>query len=336
MIVIGLTGPNGSGKGVLADFLKVRSFVFHSLSDEIREELAARNVPVTRENLVRIGTELRAKEGTAVLAERVIAKLDRDRNHVVDSIRHPAEVEALRQFGGFTLLRVEASPELRFDRLKARAREGDPDTWDAFKALDVREAGSGDANAQQIRSVEEMADYVLVNDGTISEFEADSAALVSKLIGNFRRPGWDEYCMSIARVVASRSNCVKRKVGAVIVKDKRIISTGYNGTPRGTKNCNEGGCPRCQALGATGENLSECLCSHAEENAITQAAYHGTSVKDAIIFTTYSSCLLCTKMIINSGISELIYGSAYTLQNTAIQLLHEAGVKVRQLRPEEF
>ncbi|OGP86983.1 MAG: cytidine deaminase [Deltaproteobacteria bacterium RBG_13_65_10] len=155
-------------------------------------------------------------------------------------------------------------------------------------------------------------------------------------MGNFRRPGWDEYFMGIAKVVASRSNCVKRKVAAIIVKDKRVISTGYNGTPRGTKNCNEGGCPRCNALTVSGANLDECLCSHAEENAITQAAYHGTSVKGAVLYSTYSPCLLCTKMIINSGITEVIYNVAYALPETSIRLLHEAGVKVRQLRGDEF
>ena len=83
--------------------------------------------------------------------------------------------------------------------------------------------------------------------------------------------------MSIARVVASRSNCVKRKVAAVITRDRRIISTGYNGTPRGTRNCNEGGCPRCNGFAEGGTRLDECLCSHGEENAITQAAYHGVT-----------------------------------------------------------
>jgi dCMP deaminase len=331
MVLIGLTGPNGAGKGVLAEFLKARSFLYLSLSDEIRAELESRNVPVTRDNLVRVGTELRERHGPAVLADRVLAKLSPDRNYVIDSIRHPAEVDALRGHGGFTLLQVEASPEVRFERLKARGRESDPKAWKAFLKLDAREAGSAGASAQQVEAVARLANHIIVNEGTIGEFQAAAAALVSKLIGNFKRPGWDEYFMGIAKVVASRSNCVKRKVAAIIVKDKRIISTGYNGTPRGTKNCNEGGCPRCQALDVTGARLEECLCSHAEENALTQAAYHGTPVKGAVLYTTYSSCLLCTKMIINAGISELVYGAAYSIQDTAVHLLQEAGVKVRQL-----
>ncbi|MDD5023287.1 MAG: cytidine/deoxycytidylate deaminase family protein [Candidatus ainarchaeum sp.] len=144
------------------------------------------------------------------------------------------------------------------------------------------------------------------------------------------RPTWDEYFMNIAKAVASRSNCVKRKVAAIIVRDKRIISTGYNGTPRGTKNCNEGGCPRCNSFSESGKNLEECLCSHGEENSIVQAAYHGISVKDSTIYTTFSPCLLCTKMIINSGIKEVVYNSKYPLGESALKLLKEAGVKARE------
>jgi dCMP deaminase len=336
MVIIGLTGPNGSGKGVLAEFLVQRSFVYRSLSDVIREELARRGLPVTRDNLVRVGTELRSAHGPAVLAERVLGSLEPDRNYVIDSIRHPAEVEALRRGGNFTLLQVDAPPRVRFDRLKARGRESDPRAWKDFVALDAKESGSSDEAAQQMDAVARMADHALVNDGSIEEFEGAAGALLSRIVGNFKRPSWDEYFMAIAKVVASRSNCVKRKVAAIIVKDKRVISTGYNGTPRGTKNCNEGGCPRCNALGVSGTNLDECLCSHAEENAITQAAYHGTSVKDGVIYSTYSPCLLCTKMIINSGMSEVVYNVAYTISEPSIHLLHEAGVKVRQLRADEF
>ena len=103
------------------------------------------------------------------------------------------------------------------------------------------------------------------------------------------RPDWDEYFMEIAKVVALRSNCSRRHVAAVIVKDKRIISTGYNGTPRGIKNCNEGGCPRCSGHAPSGTGLEECICSHGEENAIVQAAYHGICVKDATLYTTFTS-----------------------------------------------
>ena len=149
------------------------------------------------------------------------------------------------------------------------------------------------------------------------------------------RPDWDTYFMQIAEMVAKRSNCSRRHVAAVIVKDKRIISTGYNGTPRGIKNCNEGGCPRCASNAPSGTHLGECLCSHGEENAIVQAAYHGISVKESTLYTTYSPCLLCAKMIINAGIVEVVYHQRYSIDDVSMSLLAEAGVKVRALGPED-
>ena len=147
----------------------------------------------------------------------------------------------------------------------------------------------------------------------------------------FKRPDWDHYFMKIAQVVAVRGNCSRRQVAAVIVKDCRIISTGYNGTPRGIKNCFDGGCPRCSSDTPSGHDLGSCVCCHAEENAIVQAAYHGISIKDATLYTTFSPCLLCSKMIINSGIKEVVYHQEYTIANQAFDLLHEAGVIVRPL-----
>lgn len=148
---------------------------------------------------------------------------------------------------------------------------------------------------------------------------------------NTPRPDWDTYFMDIAEMASRRSNCTRRHVAAVIVRDRRIISTGYNGTPRGVKNCNEGGCPRCNSNVPSGSGLTECLCSHAEENAIVQAAYHGIAVKDSTLYTTYSPCLLCAKMIINSGIREVVYRRHYSIDDVSMRLLNEAGVVVRSI-----
>ena len=146
----------------------------------------------------------------------------------------------------------------------------------------------------------------------------------------FHRPDWDTYFMDIAKVVATRGNCLRRQVAAVIVKDTRIISTGYNGTPRGITNCCDGGCARCASDSPSGADLGECICSHAEENAIAQAAYHGISIKDSTIYCTVSPCLLCTKMIVNSGIAEVVYEDEYHFGNQTKALLEQAGVKCRR------
>jgi dCMP deaminase len=330
-MLIGLTGRNAAGKGEVAEYLKKKSFYYHSLSDVIRDEIRSRGLQPTREILIRVGNELRQKFGPQILAERVLAKVENDRNYIIDSIRNPSEVEAFRAAKNFKLVQVTAPVEVRFERTLLRNRESDPDTLPQFIEMEQREA-IGDPTSQNLIAVESMADETLTNDGSLDQLHEQIDRLISKLLQGVKRPDWDHYFMDIAKVVASRSNCIKRKVAAIIVRDKRVISTGYNGTPRGTRNCNEGGCPRCNSLAVSGTKLDECLCSHGEENAIVQASYHGVSLKDATIYSTFAPCLMCAKMIINSGIREVIFNMEYPLNESAFKLFEEAGVFVRKLR----
>ena len=329
-MILGVSGLNGAGKGEVVGFLQARSFYALSLSDVIRETLREQGLEESRERMIVTGTAIREREGPGALAHRL--KLASDRNYVIDSIRHPAEVEVLRQRSErFRLIWVEADIEVRLERIRARGRSGDPTTLEVLQDLEGREYASGDPAAQQLRAVGELADFRVENGETLEALHACVQRILERT-SFFERPSWDEYFMSIARVVASRSNCVKRKVAAVITQDRRIISTGYNGTPRGVRNCNEGGCPRCNSFAEGGTRLDECLCSHGEENAITQAAYHGVSVRGATLYTTFCPCLICTKMIINAGISEVAYTAEYPLGQLSRDLLREAGVKVRQVR----
>ena len=332
-MLIGLTGRNAAGKGEVARYLQKKSFYYYSLSDAIRDEIRSRGEEPTRERLIIVGNELRQRFGAKVLAERTLAKIEDDKHYVIDSIRNPAEVNAFREAKHFKLLRIEAPADVRFHRILNRQRESDPKTMEEFVALENREA-EGDDTSQNLVKVELMADYALTNDGTLEKLYPQIDALLLRVLKEIQRPSWDEYFMNIAKVVASRSNCMKRKVAAIIVKDKRVISTGYNGTPRGTRNCNEGGCPRCNSLAASGTALDECLCSHGEENAIVQASYHGVSVKDAIIYTTFAPCLQCAKMIINAGLREVVYNQEYPLNDSAFRLFQEAGVFIRRLKVE--
>ncbi|MDD4102005.1 MAG: dCMP deaminase family protein [Kiritimatiellae bacterium] len=144
------------------------------------------------------------------------------------------------------------------------------------------------------------------------------------------RPDWDTYFMEIAQVTATRANCLRRKVAAVVVSENRIISTGYNGTPRGVTNCFAGGCARCAGTAPSGSSLEECICVHAEQNAICQAAYYGIRLAGSTIYVTISPCLTCAKMIINAGIREVVYGGDYAFTAQAERLLKEAGVKCRR------
>lgn len=153
---------------------------------------------------------------------------------------------------------------------------------------------------------------------------------MSQHTNSFHRPDWDTYFMDIAHVVARRGNCLRRQVAAIIVKDNRIVSTGYNGTPRGITNCCEGGCPRCASDAPSGTDLGECICAHAEENAIGQAAYHGIATHGAMLYCTLSPCLICAKMIINAGIAEVVYEDEYEFSDQTRKLLTTAGVGCRK------
>jgi dCMP deaminase len=330
-MLIGLTGRNAAGKGEVARYLQKKSFYYYSLSDAIRDEIRSRGDEPTRERLIIVGNELRQRYGSKILAERILAKIEDDKHYVIDSIRNPAEVDAFRAAKHFKLIRVEAPADVRFKRILSRQRESDPKTLEEFIALENREA-EGDDTSQNLVKVELMADYSVANDGLLEKLYPQIDQLLIKVLKEVQRPSWDEYFMDIAKVVASRSNCMKRKVAAIIVRDKRVVSTGYNGTPRGTRNCNEGGCPRCNNLAASGTALDECLCSHGEENAIVQASYHGVSLKDGVIYTTFAPCLQCAKMIINSEIREVIYNMDYPLNDAAFRLFQQAGVFIRKLK----
>jgi dCMP deaminase len=333
-MIIGVSGLNGAGKGEFVKYLAERSFYVHSLSDVIRDELARRGEEESRERMIETGNELRRRGGPGALAEGLVAKLLPDRNYAIDSIRHPAEVEVLRHFASdFHLVWVDAELEVRFERMLRRNRPGDPQNLDQMRELENRELANDADSGQQLLAVKELADFEVRNDAGFPElYESIHSVFRESLF--FERPSWDQYFMSIARVVSSRSNCVKRKVAAVVTLDRRIISTGYNGTPRGTRNCNEGGCPRCNDLAPGGTGLADCVCSHGEENAIIQAAFHGVSLQGSTLYTTFSPCLQCTKMIINAGLDEVVYNSSYPLGGISLDLLAEAGVKVRQVSLE--
>jgi dCMP deaminase len=332
MIIIGLTGRNAAGKTTAGEALGRRGFSYLSLSDVIREEARRRGLEPLRENLTALGNELREKHGPGALAELTIARMQPDRNYAVDSIRHPAEVMALKKAGSFSLFHVFAPLEARFARSMERARPGDAQTLQDFILQEEREFASSNVASQQLLETERLADRRIDNDGTLDDFTTRLESTLRELAVSFARPSWDQYFMDIAKQVAARSNCMKRQVAAVVVSEKRIISTGYNGTPRGVKNCNEGGCPRCNGFSESGRNLEECLCSHGEENAIVQASYHGIAIRDATLYTTYSPCLMCSKMIINAGIRKVVYNEAYPLNDTATAMLKEAGVTLVRLK----
>lgn len=332
-MIIGVTGGFCSGKDTLAEFLEKKSFYHISLSDIIRDEIRHRRRKVTLEATINVGNELRACFGSQILAQRAIQRMDTYKNYVVTSIRHPAEIEMLRSRKDFVLVYVEAGRRKRFERSQARDRKGDFHDFKGFAEAEDKQMSGTDSSSQNLRACKELADHIIRNDSTLEAFQKSIVGLLQEISReqSAHRPTWDEYFMNIAEVAASRSNCLKRHIGAIIVRDKQIISTGYNGTPKGIKNCNEGGCPRCNDFADSGSRLDECICVHAEENAIVQAACNGTSIKGGILYTTFCPCSYCAKSIINAGIKEVVYREAYVMDHVAHRLFDEAGVRLKSM-----
>jgi len=146
------------------------------------------------------------------------------------------------------------------------------------------------------------------------------------------RPGWMEYFIGISRMVATRTTCIRRSVGAVIVKDRRILATGYNGAPSGVAHCETVGCVRQRQGVASGQRHELCRGLHAEQNAIIQAAYHGTSIAGSTLFCTTKPCIICAKMLINAGILHIVYEEGYD-DPLADDLLTQAGIKIERYVP---
>lgn len=145
------------------------------------------------------------------------------------------------------------------------------------------------------------------------------------------RPDWDEYFLGIAQLVSKRSTCLRRKVGALVVKDRRILATGYNGTPSGIRHCFDVGCLREKLKVPSGERHELCRGLHAEQNVLLQASLHGVSLRDGVLYVTNQPCIICAKMIINAGIKEVVMLDHYP-DPMALAFLKEAKVKMRKAK----
>jgi len=149
-----------------------------------------------------------------------------------------------------------------------------------------------------------------------------------------QRPDWDTYFMKICHVVAERSTCLRRQVGALLVSDRRILATGYNGAPKGLRHCAEVGCLRTRLGIPSGERQELCRGVHAEQNAIIQAAVYGIALQEVTLYCTIQPCITCAKMLINANVKRIVYEGTYP-DELAVQFLEEAGVKLVRWPPDQ-
>ncbi len=352
-MIIGITGTLGAGKGTIVEFLKKRGFVHYSVRDFLIEEIKKRGLPIDRNSMVSVANQLRTLNSPSYIVEQLYKKAEQGNNNVViESIRTPGEAELIKNKGGY-LLAVDAEPQRRYSRIILRQSETDNQSFDEFLEHEKREMFSINPYEQNLSRCIQMADFVLENNKDFENLKKQVDEILIKIlereqknnferpeklseeIQKYKRPSWDEYFMKITSVVAERSTCLRHNVGAVIVKNKRIITTGYNGSVRGQKDCLELGCKKDELKLETGFGAEECRAVHAEQNAIAQAGLHGANIDGGTIYCTHIPCRMCAKQIINAGLKELVYYFDYAGSKNSLDLLQECGINIKKIsRPE--
>jgi len=316
---IALTGYMGTGKGEVAKKLKEEGYKYISLSDIVRKEAAKKGLQETRENLQNVGNELRGNYGPGILGLKVRETIEAEEgaifgtgNWIIDGVRNPHEITELKKIPRSHMLAVTASLSTITERLRSRKRpdEAEITEKEIFEKL-KKESGIGEEESgQQVQKCLDNSEFLIINEGSLEELDKKLTHFV-KLMEGADRPSFDETFMEIAYTWAKRSTCLRRSVGAVIAKNKQQLTAGYNGAPKGIPHCAVTGCLREKLKVPSGKNAELCRGTHAEQNAITQAAKLGISLEGATLYCNTFPCVICTKMILNSGIVKVIYDCDY-------------------------
>ena len=277
-----------------------------------------------------------------------------ERNFVVSPVNHQRDLDVLKKRPFFQLLAVDAPLQCRYTRFLAKyaSSSRSSTTTNIHANINTTTHTTSTTKATAETPWEEFmkrtdhqttllrdASQILHNPYTT---EQELRTYLERLqpvdvLSPLRcRPSWDDYFMLLADLAAFRSNCMKRRVGCLLVRDHRVIATGYNGTPRGLPNCNEGGCGRCNDGAANNTLLEECLCMHAEENALLEAGRErvvGSHGDRTIVYCNTSPCLGCAKKMIQVGVHEIVYRLEYGMDTRVKDILKQAGILVRQHHP---
>ena len=294
-----------------------KGFIHISLSDFIREELKKEKKDLTRDNLISKGNELRKKHGNGILADFALRKIKKEKgNYIITSIRNPEEIKILEKSKErFVMVKIDAPLKIRFERMKKRMRENDPITLKEFAEKEKKEMKSKDKSSQQLIQCMKKAKITIMNNGSLMELYEKIDKMVFDLkikFSDYKRPSWDEYFINLAIEIGKRGTCNRGRSGCVIVKDKQILSTGYVGSPKGTHHCDEIGHQFKKTIHEDGTISNHCVrTTHAEQNAICQAAKNGVSINGATLYCNMEPCYACAKMIINSGIKRVVAKNRY-------------------------
>ncbi len=333
---IGITGLYCSGKDSVAEMLIKKGFGHLSLSDAVRDEMKKQGIEITRDNLIKFANQMREKEGNGIFARIVARVIEKNElNHVViTSIRHPEEIKELEKLPNFFMISVDSPIDIRFKRALERNRENEPKTLKDFKAHEDFER-KGKGNQQQIDVCIKQSRIHVLNDSTTKELQHKVEKLLEDLNKKVMRPDWDRYFLDIVRSVSKRATCDRGRTACIIVKEKRIIATGYVGSPIGSPHCDDVGHLYEIRYDEKGNKTQHCIRTiHGEANAIAQAARYGISVDGATVYMKLAPCFVCAKLMINAGIKRVVCLKGYHGASLSIAAFKEAGVKLDILDKE--
>jgi dCMP deaminase len=262
-------------------------------------------------------------------------------SYVIDSVRTPGEVMALRANGDALLIAVDADPAIRFARAKAReaatGRGESALTYDEFLAREALENTDNPAG-QQLHATANLADFVLLNNGSQADFLARVERVLAHMpTTNAKRPSWEEYFLEILYAVARRGNCDRGRSGAVLVRDKQVLATGYVGAPAGLPTCDQVGHMFIVRYDERGGTHQHCVrTTHAEANAIASAARRGVNIDGATLYVSMEPCLDCAKLLINAGVERVVCERRYHAGHDTREMLAAAGVDLVTLSEKEM
>ena len=324
-MIIGITGENASGKDTVANILEEKGFIHYSLSDILREELRKRNKEVIRENLINIGNELRKKYSPSILADETIKKLEPNKDYVITSIRNPEEINSLLKQPNFNLIYINAPLKLRYKRYKKEKI-----SFEQFVKEDKKENSKG-KHEQQLNSCKKLATIEIVNNSTLEKLQEKVNNVITYLKKDeeYVRPSWDEYFLNLCSIIGSRGTCDRGRAGCVIVKNKRIVATGYVGSPSGISHCDEIGHEMKSIIHEDGSISKHCVrTAHAEQNAICLAARYGIPIEGTTLYCKMTPCYICAKMIINTGIKRVVCKKDYHASKDTKELFKKAKINL--------
>lgn len=341
---VAVVGMCGSGKSVVADEFVKRGYYFFRFGQITLDIIKKQGLEPNEEIQKKVREDIRKHYGMggfALLNLPIIEELLQRGNVVGDGLYSWSEYKILKEkFPDLKIITVYAPPELRWERLSRRIPDS-KDTNLRNHHFTLEEAKSRDI--AEIENIEKggpiaMADFLINNTSTIDDLRKKANQIIDVIenkIEVYKRPTWDEYFLGLMHEVGKRGTCDRGRVGCVIAKDKRILSTGYAGSPIGIKHCDEIGHQMKQTIHEDGHISQHCVrTAHAEMNAICNAARHGVSIDGSTLYCKMEPCYACAKAIINAGIIRVVAENQYHAANDSRELFRDAGIKLEVINNE--